>query len=238
MIGTGTSRPNFKLNRDEKFISLPLLNNIISSTTINKAVVEENFSELWYETFHGYGKITFKNNITYEGSLKYGILNNEDPDSPCTLCFPDGTKYEGTLKNNRITGEGTYTFTNGATYKGTVLNGLRDGHGIYKSADNIYYEGGWKNGLKHGKGKIIQGGMELEGEWEKGILCGKCRVKWKSGNVFEGELKDNAMNGNGYMIWYNKNEKYMGQWKNNLQNGLGMHIWYDNNNENKFFRNR
>ena len=238
MIGTGTSRPNFKLNRDDIFISLPLLNNIISSTTINKAVVEENFSELWYETFHGYGKITFKNNITYEGSLKYGILDNEDPDSPCTLCFPDGTKYEGTIKNNRITGEGTYTFTNGATYQGTVLNGLRDGHGIYKSADNIYYEGGWKNGLKHGKGKIIQGGMELEGEWEKGILCGKCRVKWKSGNVFDGELKDNAMNGNGYMIWYNKNEKFMGQWKNNLQNGLGIHIWYDTNNENKFFRNR
>lgn len=238
MIGTGTSRPNFKLKQGDTFISLPLLNNIISSTTINNAVVEENFSELWYETFHGYGKITFKNNITYEGSLKYGILNNEDSDSPCTLCFPDGTKYVGTLKDNRITGEGTYTFTNGATYQGTVLNGLRDGHGIYKSADNIYYEGGWKNGLKHGKGKIIQGGMELEGEWVKGVLCGKCRVKWKSGNVFDGELKDNAMNGNGYMIWYNKNEKFMGQWKNNLQDGLGIHIWYDNNNENKFFRNR
>ena len=238
MIGTGTTRPNFKLKQNDSFISIPLLNNIISSTTINKAVVEENISELWYETLHGYGKITFKNNITYEGSLKYGILNNEDPDTPCTLCFPDGTKYVGTIKNNRITGEGTYTFNNGATYKGTVVNGLRDGFGVYKSADNIYYEGGWKNGLKHGKGKIIQGGMELEGEWVAGILCGKCRIKWKSGNVFDGELKNNAMNGNGYMIWYNKNEKFIGQWKNNLQNGWGIHIWYDLNNDNKFFRNR
>ena len=187
---------------------------------------------------HGYGKVTFKNNITYEGSLKYGILNNEDPDNPCTLCFPDGTKYVGTIKNNRITGEGAYTFSNGSTYKGTVTNGLRDGYGIYKSANNIYYEGGWKNGLKEGKGKILQGGMELEGEWKKGILCGKCRIKWKSGNIFDGELSSNAMNGNGYMIWFNKNEKFVGQWRNNLQNGFGMHIWYDMNNENKFFRNR
>ena len=217
MIGMGESRPNFKLNPTDAFISVSLLNNIISETTVKKAVVEENISELWYETLHGYGKITFKNNITYEGSLKYGILNNEDPDNPCTLCFPDGTKYVGTIKNNRITGSGTYTFNNGSTYSGSVLNGLRHGYGIYKSSKNIFYEGGWKNGLKDGKGKIIQGGMELEGEWKEGILCGKCRIKWKTGNIFEGELNNNAMNGNGYMIWFNKNEKFVGEWKNNLQ---------------------
>ena len=238
MIESVIARENFKLKPTDSFISVPLLNNIISSTTVKKAVVEENISELWYETLHGYGKVTFKNNITYEGSLKYGILNNEDPDNPCTLCFPDGTKYVGTIKNNRITGEGTFTFSNGSTYKGTVTNGLRDGYGIYKSTNNIYYEGGWKNGLKEGKGKILQGGMELEGEWKKGILCGKCRIKWKSGNIFDGELSNNGMNGNGYMIWFNKNEKFVGQWRNNLQNGFGMHIWYDMNNENKFFRNR
>ena len=238
MIEAITARPNFKLHSTDSYISYPILNNIISSTTVKKAVVEESISELWYETLHGYGKIEFKNNITYEGSLKYGILNNEDSDNPCTICFPDGTKYVGTIKDNRITGKGTYTFSNGSTYTGTVNNGLRDGYGIYKSSDNIYYEGGWKNGLKDGKGKILQGGMELEGEWEKGILCGKCRIKWKTGNIFDGELSNNAMNGNGYMIWFNKNEKFIGQWKNNLQNGFGVHIWYDLNNENKFFRNR
>ena len=234
----GTARPNYKLHPTDSFITVPLLNNIISSTTVKKAVIEENTSELWYETLHGYGKITFKNNITYEGSLRYGILNNEDPDNPSTICFPDGTKYVGTIKDNHITGEGTYTFNNGTTYTGTVKNGLRDGYGIYKSNNNIYYEGGWKNGLKDGKGKILQGGMELEGEWKEGILCGKCRIKWKTGNIFEGELKNNAMNGNGYIVWFNKNEKYVGHWKNNLQNGFGVHIWYDVNNENKFFRNR
>ena len=242
MSSTGKPYQNFQLKSTDSYVTFSLLKNIISSSTTKKAVLEEAFSELWYETLHGPGKIVFKNNITYEGDLKYGLLHNTDEDNPSTLNFPDGTQYVGTVINNRITGGGKYTFKNGDTYKGEVVNGLRNGYGVFKSNNNIIYEGEWKNGLKHGKGKIIQGNMELEGEWEKGIICGKCRIKWKSGNIFEGYVKNNAMNGNGYMIWYNKNEKYIGQWKNNIQNGFGIHIYYNdflnNNYENKYFRNR
>jgi len=92
------------------------------------------------------------------------------------------------------------------------------------SKNGIYYEGEWKNGLKNGKGKIVQGNMELEGEWINDILNGKCRIHWKSGNLFDGKLQNNKMNGNGYMVWYNKSEKYTGMWKDNLQNGYGIHI--------------
>ena len=231
-------RQNFKLQPNDTFISGPLLNNLIKKTNIPKAIVEETTSELWYETLHGYGTIEFKNNLTYEGNLKYGILDNDDPDNPCTLTFPDGTKYTGTMKNGEITGEGTYTFSNGSTYTGEVLNGLRHGRGTFQTLDGIYYDGEWKNGLKDGKGKIKQEGMELEGEWEEGVLKGKCRIKWKTGNVFEGELNDNKMCGNGYMIWFNKLEKYTGQWDNNSQNGFGVHVWYDLKQEMKYFRDR
>ena len=231
-------RQNFKLQPNDSFISSSLLNNLIKTTNIQKAIVEESTSELWYETLHGYGKIEFKNNLTYEGNLRYGILDNVDPDNPCTLNFPDGTKYSGTMKNGEITGEGTYTFSNGSIYTGEVLNGLRHGKGTFKTLDGIYYEGEWKNGLKDGKGKIKQEGMDLEGEWEEGVLKGKCRIKWKTGNIFEGELEDNKMCGNGYMIWFNKLEKYTGQWDNNLQNGFGVHIWYDIKQEMKYFRDR
>ena len=219
-------RQNFKLKPSENFISTALLKNLIKTTDIPKAIIEETTSELWYETLNGVGKIEFKNNITYEGNLRYGILDTQDTSNPCVITFPDGTKYTGTMKNGEITGEGEYTFSNGATYTGQVLNGLRHGKGIYKS-EGILFEGEWKNGLKHGKGKIKQEGMELEGEWDEGVLKGKCRIKWKTGNIFEGELVNNKMCGNGYMIWYDKGEKYTGQWDNNLQNGFGIHIWYD-----------
>ena len=232
-------KPNFKLKPNELYITSSLLSNIIKTSDIKKAIIEETTSELWYETLHGYGSINFKNKVQYSGNLRYGILNNEDPEKPCTITFPNGTKYTGTMLNNEITGEGEYIFSNGSTYTGSVLNGLRDGKGIFQSVDGIIYDGEWKKGLKHGKGKIIQGNMEMEGEWKEGVIWGKCRINWKSGNLFDGELVDNKLCGNGYMVWNDKNEKYTGRWENNLQNGLGIYIWYDNKLGNlKFFRDR
>jgi len=31
-------------------------------------------------------------------------------------------------------------------------------------------------------------GMLYEGEWNKGIIQGKGKIKWASGNLFDGEL--------------------------------------------------
>ena len=64
--------------------------------------------------------------------------------------------------------------------------------------------------------------MELEGNWTNGVLNGKCRIKWKSGNIFDGQLINNYMDGDGYMVWFDKNEKYSGMWKNNLQKEMDM----------------
>ena len=161
------SRPNFKLLPKELFLSTSLLNNIIKQSTVQKAIIEEKASELWYETYNGKGQIKFKNNMEYTGNLHYGVINNEDPENPCTLRFPSGTKYIGTIINNEITGKGQYIFNNGSTYSGEVLNGLRHGKGIFKTSDGILYDGDWKEGLKHGYGKLIQGNMELIGHWEE-----------------------------------------------------------------------
>jgi len=233
------NKPNFKLHQNELFISTSLLNNIIKNSTVKKAIIEETSSELWYETYNGTGTVKFKNNMEYTGNLHYGIINNKDPESPCTLIFPSGTKYIGTMINNEITGKGEYRFHNGSLYTGEVLNGLRHGKGVFKTADGIVYDGDWRFGLKHGVGKLVQGEMELEGKWVDGVICGKSRIKWKSGNIYDGEISENQMHGNGYMVWNDKSEKYVGKWENNLQNGLGIYIWYDNKiSINKFFKDR
>ena len=94
------TKPNFKLHQKELYISTPLLNNIISQSTVKKAIIEETTSELWYETYNGPGTMKFKNSMKFQGNLHYGIINNEDPENPCTLIFPGGTKYVGTVINN------------------------------------------------------------------------------------------------------------------------------------------
>ena len=52
-------RQNFKLKPSENFISTALLKNLIKTTDIPKAIIEETTSELWYETLNGVGKIEF-----------------------------------------------------------------------------------------------------------------------------------------------------------------------------------
>ena len=232
------AREDFQLLPGEKFISTSLLNSILKSYDHKKIVVDESDSELWYETINGPGTLIFKNKVKYVGNIKYGILTNTDPQSPCTITFPNGTVYTGTMKDNEITGTGTYTFSDGSTYTGSLLNGLRDGPGTYNSNDGIIYEGEWKKGLKNGKGKLTQGNMILEGEWVNGVISGKGRIKWTSGNFYDGQMMDNKIEGDGFMVWYNKNEKYTGQWKNNFQNGFGIHVWYEPKGEQKFLRDR
>lgn len=231
-------KQNYKLITGEKFISSKLLENLIRETDVQKAIVEEKHSELWFETLNGYGSIFFNNNVTYQGRVKYGLLETESEDRPSTITFPNGTRYVGTVSDNQITGKGTYFFPKGGEYTGGVLNGLRHGSGVYKSSSGIIYEGEWKQGLKHGKGKITQGDMILEGEWCEGIIEGKARIKWKNGNVYDGDIQDNKMHGNGYIIWYDGNQKYCGQWRNNIQNGFGVFIWFEPRGEQKMLRNR
>ena len=65
-----------KIPSNEDFLPYKLLQKIIVSTDIPKKIVEEENSELWYETITGYGNITFANNIKYIGSIKNGMLQS------------------------------------------------------------------------------------------------------------------------------------------------------------------
>jgi len=102
-----------KITNKEAYIPLKLMENIIKSSDIKTVVIEEEQSELCFDTFNGSGKIVFNSNGIYEGNVKYGILDSAGKTS--ILTFPDGTKYEGEIHNNHLTGIGTYVFNSGAT---------------------------------------------------------------------------------------------------------------------------
>ena len=227
-----------KINQDDNYLSYNILKEIIKETNIPKKIIEEKNSELFYETLTGKGSVTFINNTKYTGLMKNGLLESGPDKEICQIIFEDGTKYEGEIHQNKISGQGKYTFPSGAIYEGSLLNGLRHGLGKYKSPEGITYEGDWKNGLKEGKGIMKRGNMSYEGEWKGGRISGKGKIKWENGNIYEGEFKMNHIEGNGYMVWYDLLEKYIGKWKNDKQNGLGIHIWYEPKGELKEMRNR
>ena len=43
-------------------------------------------------------------------------------------------------------------------------------------------------------------------------------MKWKNGNIYNGELVNGVRKGNGIMTWKN-GDIYNGQWENNIQEG-------------------
>ena len=227
-----------KIDQDDNYISYNILKEIIRETNIPKKIIEEKNSELFYETLTGKGSLTFMNNTKYSGYMKNGLLDSGPNNDICEIIFEDGTKYEGEIHQNKISGKGKYYFPSGATYEGDLLNGLRHGTGKYISPEGITYEGEWKNGLKDGKGNMKRGNMTYEGEWKGGRIYGQGKIKWENGNLYEGQFKMNHIEGDGYMVWYDLLEKYIGKWKNDKQNGLGMHIWYEPRGELKEMRNR
>ena len=169
-----------KLKEGDKYLSYHILKAILQETDVPKKVIEEKNSELFYETLSGKGKIIFSNSMKYYGPVKNGLLETkEDKDKDkekekkketCIILFSDGTKYEGDIHSNKISGEGKYYFPTGAKYQGHLLNGLRDGFGKYFSPEGVTYEGEWKGGLKEGKGTMKCENMIYEGDWKKGNI--------------------------------------------------------------------
>lgn len=169
-------------------IPLEEINLIIKECTMPREKVEEENSEIWHTTYHGGGKITFKDGTNYEGTMEYGVMKCDN--EKCKFSFENGIIYEGTIKDNKLYGNGDYYFPSGAHYSGDILNGLRHGKGVYKSNDDQIYDGSWKNGKKHGYGKLIKGNMIYEGEFKEGYIDGFGRLTWDGGNgdSYEGYL--------------------------------------------------
>ena len=62
-------KENYKLKKNDLYIPLSLLSNIIKSTDIPQTTIEESSSELFYSTLNGEGTIIYNNNIKYTGNL-------------------------------------------------------------------------------------------------------------------------------------------------------------------------
>ena len=57
-------------------------------------------------------------------------------------------------------------------------------------------------------------GTQIDGVWDDGKLKdGKGLKKFKDGRIYDGELKDGLICGNGTMVWAN-GDYYIGIWEN------------------------
>ena len=90
----------------------------------------------------------------------------------------------------------------------------------------ILYKGDFIKGEKSGKGEENSNEGNFVGNFYKNKKNGKGKMIYKlSGDIYEGDYKDDLFDGNGHYIWKATGQEYKGEYKNGLMNGKGLFEW-------------
>lgn len=96
--------------------------------------------------------------------------------------FPDGTRFEGIVKNGKMNGYGVITFANGERYEGEFKDDKRSGWGVWTSGANLpgqKYVGEFKNDRRDGEGTLFRpdGTIWMEGVFSNDQLVESRKVQ-------------------------------------------------------------
>ena len=97
-------------------------------------------------------------------------------------------RYEGEIRDRKVTGHGVYTWPNGNRYEGEFRDDLRSGRGVFTWPNGDRYEGEFRDGKQNGRGVIT----------------------WPNGDRYEGEFRDGKPNGLGQ--YTTSNDSFNGIW--------------------------
>jgi len=102
-----------KINNTEAYIPYFITEQFIKESDVTIKQIEEEASELYFQTLDGTGKIFFKNSNEYTGNVVNGTLQSTI-DTRSKIKFKEGVIYEGDININILTGKGEYSFNSGA----------------------------------------------------------------------------------------------------------------------------
>lgn len=160
---------------------------------------------------HGKGTLTTKKGISYTGDF---FKNQAHGFGKKT--FKNGTTATGEFKNNRMDGNFIIKYSNGASYKGGMKNDKYHGQGTLIAADGSKFVGQFING-KQGQGVVTKAKTKAQTKVKtKGCVTGNCKngsgkLRYKNGDVYEGNFKDTYRHGKGSYTW-KSGGKFVGEW--------------------------
>ena len=127
----------------------------------------------------------------------------------------------GEWRNDQFTGWGRETRRNGKILEGKYINGYVEGKGILRNNKGNSYIGDFSNSKRHGIGVLDTNKIHYEGEFKNDKLNGKGKITFKNeGHYYEGDFENNEINGYGTFKWKN-GDCYTGQMLNGKMHGLG-----------------
>ena len=120
------------------------------------------------QTPDGYGTATFYNGIVMEGWFKNG---KPEETKPCTMTYPDGGVYTGTVKGTKRMGQGRYVTADGYWMEGYFDDIFMSGEAHMQAVDGSIYTGQLSYAEYHGYGKLVKpDGTVYAGKWANGKL--------------------------------------------------------------------
>ena len=143
----------------------------------------------------------------------------------------EGVVYKGQFVRDECV-SGQMILPNGSMYEGELKEWFPEGSGTAHYNDGTSFQGEWRRGIPRGPGERSGPGMAtLRGCFgEAGCSGPGSRVFEVDGEVFtyKGQLKDNRMHGKGTLAWPTPNEKvYTGDFYNDSIVGSGRMSWIE-----------
>lgn len=140
---------------------------------------------------------------------------------PLPLTLPDGSVYEGSLRDGRPHGEGRLVWPSGAVYEGPFRDGQPHGEGRLVRASGRVYEGPFVRGVAHGEGRVTYpSGGRYQGDFRNGEPHGAGSYVWANGVTYEGEVRHGELQGHGRLTHPN-GTVYEGGFENGDFEGKG-----------------
>jgi hypothetical protein len=128
----------------------------------------------------------------YEVTMEQGRIIGEG-----NIKYQNGDSYTGQISHGQRHGKGYTAYANGDQFEGDYKNDRPNGNGILLERDRARYEGGWKDGKAEGLGtRVFALGGRYEGAWKAGKFDGKGVLTYAgSGHRLEGEFEDGRVRG-------------------------------------------
>ncbi len=131
----------------------------------------------------------------------------------------------GTWRDDQFTGWGRETRRNGDILEGKYMDGRVTGKGILKNAKGNLYVGDFVESRRHGYGELDTNRIHYKGGFLGDRLNGRGIIHFKiEGHDYDGDFKDNEINGNGVFRWTN-GDVYDGQMTRGKMNGFGRYTY-------------
>jgi serine/threonine protein kinase len=153
------------------------------------------------------------------------VVENRSNFSFDVIDYPNGSRYDGELKNGKRHGIGVMIFANGNCYDGQFCDGKRHGQGIFMYANGRRYEGEFRNGKRHGNGTYTSSpksrtSFSYTGEFANDKFNGRGCAKYGNGDSYIGTFAEDQRHGQGIYKYANGNY-YEGYFKNDKRHGRG-----------------